>query len=206
MGKIKDALLKFWHFLWDEDSWLSWIVNIILAFVIIKWIVYPLLGFLLGTSFPIVAVVSGSMEHSGSFDSWWSTVCTTELIEGDKILQKDIYAKEGITYERFLGFPLTGGFNKGDLMILFSPKEISIGDVIVFNAPDRSDPIIHRVVEIGETESGKVFKTKGDHNCASAPFEQATPHAKVYGKAVVRIPWLGWVKVGAVALWSAITQ
>ena len=54
---------KTWWFIWESDSIWSWIVNIILAFVIIKFLVYPGLGFVMQTSHPIVAVVSGSMEH-----------------------------------------------------------------------------------------------------------------------------------------------
>ena len=36
--KSKSFLEKTWHFLWYEDSILSWIVNIILAFLIIKFL------------------------------------------------------------------------------------------------------------------------------------------------------------------------
>ena len=56
-------LKKAWHFIWEDDSVLSWLVNIILAFVLIKFIVYPGLGFILQTTHPVVAVVSESMEH-----------------------------------------------------------------------------------------------------------------------------------------------
>ena len=62
MNKFK----KIWNFLWHEDSVTSWVVSIILAFVIVKFIIYPLIGVFLGTSFPIVAVVSESMEHRAS--------------------------------------------------------------------------------------------------------------------------------------------
>jgi signal peptidase I len=64
-GKYKNKSFwgKLWYFLWHEDSIESWTINIILAFIIIKFLVYPALGFTLGTSHPIVAVVSGSMEH-----------------------------------------------------------------------------------------------------------------------------------------------
>ena len=61
----KDIWKKVWHFIWEEDSVASWVVNIILAFVLIKFIVYPGLGFALGTTHPVVAVVSPSMEHNG---------------------------------------------------------------------------------------------------------------------------------------------
>ena len=62
--KVKKVLKGIWYFIWEDNSFWSWIVNIILAFVLIKFIVYPGLGFLLGTGFPIVAVISGSMDHS----------------------------------------------------------------------------------------------------------------------------------------------
>ena len=63
--KFINILKKTWHFIWEDDSVWSWIVNIILAIVLIKFIIYPGLGLVLGTSYPIVAVVSDSMEHSG---------------------------------------------------------------------------------------------------------------------------------------------
>ena len=58
-GKLK----KTWNFFWHDDSLGSWMANIVVAFLVIKFILYPLLGVVLGTSFPIVAVVSESMEH-----------------------------------------------------------------------------------------------------------------------------------------------
>ena len=48
---------KVWWFLWEDDSVWSWLANIVLAFVLIKFIVYPGLGLALQTSHPIVAVV-----------------------------------------------------------------------------------------------------------------------------------------------------
>ena len=65
-------LKRVWHFIWHDDSLASWLVNLVLAFVLVKWVIYPGLGLLFGTSFPIVAVVSGSMDHNGlDFNAWW---------------------------------------------------------------------------------------------------------------------------------------
>src|SRR4030042_502596 len=61
--KLKTPLQKIWYFIWEDDSVLSWVVNIVIAFVLIKYLIYPGIGFLLGTTHPVVAVVSGSMEH-----------------------------------------------------------------------------------------------------------------------------------------------
>jgi hypothetical protein len=48
--KGKSFFGKLWHFIWNEDSIESWLINIVLAFVIIKFIVYPGLGLVLGTT------------------------------------------------------------------------------------------------------------------------------------------------------------
>ena len=71
MDGYRKALKKVWHFIWEDNSIWSWIANIALAFVLIKFVVYPGLGFLLNTTHPVVAVVSESMEHNSDFDSWW---------------------------------------------------------------------------------------------------------------------------------------
>jgi len=195
---LKDVLRKVWHFLWEDDSIWSWLANLVIAFVVIKYLVYPFLGLLMGTSFPIVAVVSGSMEHDGSFDDWWESVCRKDITEGIDITQGDIYSSYNITKEKFKSFSFKNGFNKGDLMVLISAKKADLGDIIVFMGGTRADPIIHRAVNVEDLP--KVFKTKGDHNCVSAPFESAVPDNKVVGKAVLRIPFLGWVKLAFVGL------
>src|SRR3972149_5877636 len=127
---------KVWYFLWEDDSIWSWIVNIVLAFIIIKFMIYPGLGLMFGTEFPIVAVISGSMEHDGSFEQWWNS-------------QEKWYAEKGITENEFLDYPLKNGFNKGDLIVLFGakPPQIQRGDIIVFKSYTK-EPIIHRIIEI----------------------------------------------------------
>ena len=81
-------------------------------------------------------------------------------------------------------------------MVLASPENAQIGDVVVFGAKGIGDPIIHRIV--GATDSS--VSTKGDHNCASAAFENDIPKENLIGKAVLRIPFLGWIKLGFVML------
>ena len=69
---------------------------------------------------------------------------------------------------------------------------------------NRPDPIIHRVINITSEKDNTVFKTKGDNNCESGDFEQQIPSRNVLGKAVWRIPFLGWVKILAVELLGLI--
>ncbi len=185
---------KIWYFLWEDDSWASWFVNVILAFLIIKFLIYPGLGWALSTSYPIVAVVSSSMEHDGDFDAWWSSgaVCS----KGWTCTQGEYYKQLGISKEDFLQYPFRNGFNKGDIMILYgtSPDKIRKGDVIVYMA-DRPDPIIHRVISARKIEGSYVYSTKGDHNIGSFYFESYIPEENYLGKAVFRIPLLGYIKI-----------
>lgn len=46
------------------------------------------------------------------------------------------------------------------------PATIEVADVITFVSDDSGEPqkITHRVIEINETEEGRIFKTKGDAN------------------------------------------
>lgn len=194
---LKYYLKKTWWFIWEDDSIWSWMINIVLAFVIIKFLVYPGLGFLFSTSHPIVAVVSSSMEHDGNFDTWWSSQA---YCNNQKCTQKDFYNNYKISEEQFLEFKYKNGFNTGDIMILYGtkPKNIKIGDVIVFNS-NRPDPIIHRVVQITQTNK-LYFSTKGDHNMATFKFETQIPEDYLVGRAVVRIPYLGYIKIGFVKL------
>jgi signal peptidase I len=194
-NKAKELLGKFWHFVWEDNSAWSWVVNILLAFIIIKFVVYPLLGFALTTSHPIVAVVSGSMQHEGDFDEWWSRAGIW-------------YVSNNITKEGFSDFALRDGFNKGDIMMLkgLKPKDIKIGDVIVFKST-RPDPIIHRVVRKWQEDEVYYFQTKGDNyrtnpGSIRSPYldETRIAYDQIIGVGKFRVPFLGWVKIMFVEL------
>ncbi len=182
---FKKVLKKIWYFVWKDDSIWSWLVNVLLAFILVKFVIYPLLGLLLSTSYPLVAVVSGSMEHDNSFGDWWNS-------------QSSWYTSYGFTEEQVKSWQFHNGFNKGDIMLLYGPKpkSIKVGDVIVFKSY-HPDPIIHRVVKITEENSKIYFQTKGDHN--SDIFVQLGENnineERYIGKAVLRIPFLGWIKI-----------
>ncbi|MBS3172215.1 signal peptidase I [Candidatus Woesearchaeota archaeon] len=184
---MSNTFKKIWDFLWHSDSLASWVVSFIVAFIVVKFVIYAGIGLLLGTSYPIVAVVSGSMEHNGvGFDQWWEE-------------NKDWYENKNIAKEDFETYIFKNGFNKGDIMILVGDesKDINKGDVIVFQASNTAHPVIHRVVKVSENDNDYYFQTKGDNNEDS--YEQLgetkISEDKLIGKAVIRIPWLGWVKI-----------
>jgi len=187
---FKELLKKIWYFIWEEDSLLSWIVNVILAFILIKYILFPVLGLILGSQFPVVAVVSTSMEHGGSFDDWWQSnaVCGTF-----NCYQKDVYSTFGIDKTQFKSFKFSNGLNMGDVIFLTSTKNLKLGDTVVFFAKD-GRPIIHRVINLNPIE------TKGDNNIAQIQTnvidEKNIQRDSLVGKASLRLPFLGYVKIG----------
>jgi hypothetical protein len=204
----KTILGKIWYFVWYDDSLLSWIVNVIVAFLLIKFIVYPGLGLILGTNYPVVAVVSGSMYHGledkgnvyeicgnvyltkefkNNFDNWWDN-CGPWYKENSNI-----------TKDKFKEFPLKNGFSKGDIIVLRGIKEIDIGDIIVFEA-NQNYPIIHRVIKIDKKNGIIKYTTKGDHNPGVGPIDQNIIKEKIYGKTYFKIPYLGYIKILAVDL------
>lgn len=188
-SEIKAFLKRFWYFIWEEDSIWSWLANIAIAFVLIKFIVYPGLGFVLSTSHPIVAVVSSSMEHPGSFGGWWKQ-------------HEEFYQEYEITANEFEGYIFANGFNKGDIIVLkgIEPKNIKTGGVIVFDG-GKSDPIIHRIIRSWRENDVYYFQTKGDNNARSLPgIETRIREDKVIGKAVFRVPLLGYIKIWFVQL------
>lgn len=212
---LKKTWKKIWYFIWEDNSVWSWIVNILLAFVIIKYLVYPGLGLVLATSHPVVAVISNSMEHEQGLDKWLE-------------LNEDYYLQYNITKDDFYDFNLKRGFNKGDIIVLYGkkPKDINIGDVIVFRS-GRPDPIIHRVIKKWDVDGEFYFHTKGDHNSnsiayyvdlAGRPVPKGTPNSieildetnipqdKIIGKAAFKVPFLGWIKIGFVEAVQFVAQ
>ena len=55
--KSNNPLLKFWKFL-KADTWQSWLISMILLVIIIKFIFFPLLSLITGSSLPLVVVDS----------------------------------------------------------------------------------------------------------------------------------------------------
>lgn len=191
--RVKEILKKIWHFLWHEDSVASWLVNLVLAFVLVKFIIYPGIGLVFGTQYPIVAVVSSSMEHGiRNFDTWYE--------------KNSWYAEHGISKEQFSEFPFSNGFNKGDIMILtgVEASRVKIGDVVVYQSSYVSNPIIHRVVNIREENGKYYYQTKGDNNPLADSIDVNEGMIRDTGKAVVRIPYLGWVKIAFVSIFGDI--
>jgi hypothetical protein len=171
----ENIFVRFWKFL-KEDSWPSFFVSLLIALIVIKFVIFPILTLLTGTALPLVIVESCSMYHSQDLDV---------------IMKNKIYSDYGLSYENTTDWPLRNGFTKGDIIVVLGPKKVEIGDVIIF-AGGQANPIIHRV--IGIDAEGK-YTTKGDNNLGLLPFEKGITQDRVLGRAVFRIPALGWIKL-----------
>ena len=202
-GKVR----AFWWYVWNGDDLWSWVLSIVIAFIIIRYIAYPLMGLLLGTPFPVVAVVSGSMEHKISdAASNVPVICGNQFDENDRLSFDEYwnvcgewYESQNITSDQFREFSFKNGMNTGDVIIISNPgaEGIEVGDVIVFTQSTypQINPIIHRVIDKDLVNGEIIFQTKGDHNGGQAAYELNVPGDTVMGKSVARIPWLGYVKI-----------
>ncbi|MEM2954940.1 MAG: signal peptidase I [Candidatus Nanoarchaeia archaeon] len=180
---------KIWHFLWESDSILSWLIDLILIFLIVKFIVFPLFSLILATPLPFVIIESGSMHHEGSFDSWF-------------LLHGSWYLENNITIQEIKTWPWSNGLDKGDIIIVKGLKDYNYkkGDVIVFQISQQRTPIIHRIVDIKTEDNETLFSTKGDHNDGQWPYELTIKKEQIIGKATARIAKIGWIKLAFVEI------
>jgi signal peptidase I len=196
-GKIKKGFKKFWFLLWKDNSVKGWLFSLIFLFVFIKFIFFPLLNLVTGTSLPLAIVESCSMYHQGNvlsdFNDWF-----------DKHVAK--YSALDITKTEFQSFILKKGFSKGDILFIVgaNPDKLKAGDIILFNSGSGNTPIIHRIVKIQEEDGEKIFSTIGDNNNQMLTpdnnpgrvDERKITEEQLVGRAVFRIaPGLGWVKL-----------
>jgi len=181
-------LKKFWAFL-KEDSWPSMVVSLVLLVILIKFIFFPSLSFITSSPLPLVVIESCSLYHETSFDNWWQK-------------QAAWYESRGITKSQFREFQYKNGLNKGDIILVWGRTDYDMGDIIIFYPNSESTakhPIIHRIVQKDP------IGTKGDHNpgqlVSNSPSnpqnidETNIPEEMILGKASLRIPALGWIKL-----------
>ncbi|MBU1136309.1 MAG: signal peptidase I [Nanoarchaeota archaeon] len=195
--EIKKFFKKIWNFLWKDESILSWIVSIILAFIIVKFIFFPLLSVCFATKMPLVVVESQSMHHSGGLIKTLTGISTANDFNNWWNKNNDWYVKESITKEEVKNWPLKNGLEIGDIVVVGGWGDFRIGDIIIFEA-GTEHPIIHRIVEIKKINNETFYATKGDNNSGQLLSERNIPKNSIIGKALIKIPKFGWVKLGIV--------
>ncbi len=208
--QIKNKIKKSWSWVWHSDSIWSWIVALAIIYIAIKFIFFPGLSLLFGTSLPLAGVESSSMDHQiAKDDNGILNLCgrikDKSYIDFNQYWETcgDWYEENNITKEQFSEFPLKDGFKKGDIIVVWGRFKPKIGDIIIFKVDPKSTaprPIIHRIVGIDEQG---IIQTKGDHNTKQLTSsnniyktdETKISQEQVIGKAVIKIPLFGWPKI-----------
>ncbi len=197
--KIKEIWKKFWKFI-NEDTWQSTLAFILLFMIFVMYIFSPVLGMLTGFSYSD-SVIKLSSKGSFPFVMISSNSLNLVIVEScsmhhkmelEKIMENGLYEKNNVSFEDSKDWRFQKGFTKGDIIFSIAPKKIEVGDVIIFNSgqPNVRYPIIHRVIRAGET-----YTTKGDNNPGLLEYEKEIQNDRVLAKSVLRIPYLGWIKL-----------
>ena len=221
INKIKENVKKAWNWVWNSNSVWSWLVALLIIFIVVKFIFFPTLSLIMGTSLPLAGVESSSMDHQIVKDQGDSlTLCgntytkeNKEYVNFNKYWEVcgTWYENQNLTKETFSEFPLKNGFKKGDVIIVYGRFTPELGDIIIFKPNPQSTaprPIIHRIIKINEDGS---YQTKGDHNeiqlTGSNRYgtdETKITQEQVVGKAVIKIPFLAWPKIWFTDLINAL--
>jgi len=213
MSSRKNMLKRVWDFIWNSDSAASWAVDLILAFILVRFIIFPVLGFLLVTSLPLVVIESGSMEHEtikfcadsemGECLEYKHKICGFIFNEKQKFnvdgywnLCGQWYKDKNISKEQFSGWDFNNGLDKGDIIITRGKEEYEVGDIVIFRTSIQSTPIIHRIINYDPNFYN--FETKGDNNPTQLLYEKQIKQEDIFSEALIRIPKVGWVKLSVV--------
>lgn len=208
----------------NNSEWVSLVVYIVFAFVF-AFIIFNVLGFILGTGSPMVIVVSGSMEpvlyrgdvvilsgvHPGEIKSQEVTL-DLSLVDS---LPLSEYAttlctkNSETTTVPCSSLPNTLHPNYNTTSIRFVNGETvpvnTLGDIVVYNSfsGNGSIQIIHRVVAKIIARDGVYLLTKGDNVLGNVKIDQELGIARsavkadsIEGRALFWIP-----KIGCLKLW-----
>jgi uncharacterized protein (UPF0248 family) len=139
----------------------------------------------------------GAMTVALRTDSFWMSVISDSMKHNGE-RWRDYYTARG---ENSYKFPVQGGFERGDLLIVqgvSSISEISVGDVLIIHR-EHDLPLTHRVVEIREEGGEAIITTKGDANESPSALIGDYPikPSQILGKVSFVIP-----KLGFISLWS----
>ena len=96
-------------------------------------------------------------------------------------------------------------FYRGDIVLVekadflgiheFDPKDVKVGDVVVYDAAWYNQPVIHRVINIVDVNGSTMYVIKGDNNNAPDPYyvkaSQIKEKVVTIGDNLVVIPRVG---------------
>ena len=81
----------------------------------------------------------------------------------------------------------------------FNPEDVQVGDIVVYNAAWHKEPVIHRVIKIGQINGTTVYEIKGDNNNAPDPYyvtpSQITSRVVTINGQPLIIPKIGYISI-----------
>ena len=100
-------------------------------------------------------------------------------------------------------------FYRGDIVLVekadflgineFDPKDVQVGDVVVYDAEWFDQPVIHRVIDIKDVNGTTMYKIKGDNNKSPDPYyvtpSQIKEKVVTYDGNLVIIPKIGYLSI-----------
>lgn len=186
---MKDKIKRLLYITFKEESVEGYILFFIFAIVLFRWVIPFFSKIFLGTDMPVYVIVTSSMEHKRADQTFYK-----------------YFERRNISVENF---PFKNGLNKGDIVFVVGrdPKDIKVGDVVVFIPKGSKSVLLHRVVD--KKCNGKCFfTTKGDNNPYPINYsffsEVNIPEENIKGVVIFRIPYLGYPKVILVEIFYRI--
>ena len=84
----------------------------------------------------------------------------------------------------------------------FDPKDVKVGDIVVYDAKWFNQPVIHRVIDIKDINGTTMYVIKGDHNNRTDPYyvtsDQIKQRVLTWGDKPIVIPYIGnlslWIR------------
>lgn len=200
-----------------ETKIIYWIVYLLYS-LLLAFIIFKLLGVILGTSLPLATVVSGSMEPS-FYRGDIMVIKGAKNLKAETItIDEEIKTKNLSEFSKMEYSRNEYGLNEVEKIII-NNQEIVIKDaitnknsVVVYRSNLTGRDIIHRVVLIIDAKDGKYVLTKGDNGETNYIIDQDCTISGNYiingclhiypietkdllGKKLFKIPYVGYLKL-----------
>ena len=210
---LDNLLLKFFGKPKKTETKIIYWVFYLIYSLLLAFIIFKLLGLILGTTLPLATVVSGSMEPS-FYRGDIMVISSTKNLKSEVVTINENIATKNIT--DFLEMEYEKGIVK---TIKINNQLIEVNDavennnsVVVYKSNLTGKDIIHRVILIIKANDGKFVLTKGDNNKTNYIIDQDCIISGNYvvngclnmypinvesllGKKRLRIPYIGYLKL-----------
>jgi hypothetical protein len=182
---------------------IKWVLEFLLTLGVLYCVFSGVLILLFRTDSYWMAVTSGSMTHEGED---WRAYFENWSVRSPFLANYGLSLAENTRTFDTSKFPIQGGFERGDLLIIQgvgSVSDIAVGDVLIIDREPYDISLTHRVLAVWEENGVVRFTVKGDYNPGLVDSSRTPWHddrvvlpEQVAGKVAFVIP-----KLGNIALW-----